>query len=139
MGTKIKNIIFIDDDEIIGMVSKRLLEHMGLADEVLVFSDSVKAFQFLKARYGQTPQGENNSRDLIFVDIDMPGLGGYEMLYLLRELNKKGHINLSNTNFVVVTSHKTDKEVQLSKGYEVVEVLEKPLRQLDIDNLIRKI
>ncbi len=132
--------MFIDDDEIIGMVTQRLLEHMQVAEEVLAFSDSLKALKFLKEKYRNNAKNQRQTGpDLVLLDIDMPGFGGFEILNILKDLRKAGLANLDNTNFAIVTSHKTEKEEQLASRYDVLAVLEKPLKLEEIRNLISKI
>lgn len=140
MNKQLKRIIFVDDDEIIGMVSKRLFEHMHTAEEVIAYSDSVKALQFIKDEYATAAESRNvKGADLIFLDIDMPGFGGFEILYILKELKRAKGIFLDQVYFVIITSHKTDKEVQLASRYEVLDLLEKPLRRNDILELMNRI
>ena len=140
MNKKIKNIIFVDDDQIIGLVTKRLLDQMQLAEEVIVFNDSLKALQFLRDKYKHTSASQpTDSADLILLDIEMPGFGGFEILYILNELKRAEHISLKNTCFAIVTSHKTAKEVELAGRHDITTVLEKPLKQKDILDLVRKI
>ena len=139
MDKKVKTIIFVDDDEIIGMVTKRLLEYMQVAEEVLVFYDSLEALTFLKERYAATNVKEKGPNDLIFLDIEMPGFGGYKILNTLKELEKTEQVNLKNTYFSIITSHKTEKEIKTFSQYDVLALLEKPLRREEIMNLISKI
>lgn len=140
MDRKLKNIILVDDDEIIGMVTKRLLEQMLVTVEVMVFSDSLKGLKYLKEKYGPDPDGRlQTTTDLVLLDIDMPGFGGFEILTILKDLKKTGLVYLDNTHFAIITSHKTDKEEQLASRYDVVAILEKPLRLEEIRNLISKV
>lgn len=140
MDKKIKHIIFIDDDMIIGMVSKKLLEHMQIAEEVFVFSDSFNALQHLKERYHVARERQQTeTADLILLDLDMPGLGGFEILKVLQELNEQEQLNLQNVYFSIATSHSTEKEVQKAKQYGVLGILEKPLKQQEMLALISKI
>ncbi|AHM61862.1 response regulator receiver [Flammeovirgaceae bacterium 311] len=140
MDRKLKNIILVDDDEIIGMVTKRLLEQMLVTVEVMVFSDSLKGLKFLKEKYGSSQENQQHAAtDLVLLDIDMPGFGGFEILTILKDLKKTGLVYLDNTHFAIITSHKTEKEEQLASRYDVLAVLEKPLRLEEIRNLISKV
>ncbi len=140
MEKKLAHVILVDDDEIIGMVTKRLLEHMQVAHHIEVFSDSLKALVYLKEKYAATSYPQcNEAADLILLDIEMPGLGAYQILDILKELKKIGQVSLENTFFAIVTSDKTDRAMQLSSRYNVLALLEKPLKQQHIRDLIYKV
>lgn len=138
---KIKRILFVDDDVIIGLVTKRLLEQMQVAEEIIVHSDSVEALGIIKKLFhpGLCSQGDKAGITLIFLDIEMPGYGGFELLSLIKDLCMSGEMHLQNTYFVIVTSHKGEKEILKAKAYDVLDVIEKPLRLAHIQFLLDKI
>lgn len=137
---KIKRILFVDDDVIIGLVSKRLLEHMQICDDIVVFSDSKKALDFIKENYHpKTVSQEQNTATLLFLDIDMPGYGCFELLALFKELAAAGELATENMYFVVVTSHIGKKEMARAQAFNVLDILEKPLQISQIEALRRKI
>lgn len=137
MDKKLRSIIFVDDDEFIGAITKKLLEQMQLAEEVLVFTDSIQGLAYIKNRYSAPPENEDEDvSDLILLDIDMPKLSGFEILFILRGFNKAGTVHLNNARFAIATSYKTDRVVQTASRYNISTVLEKPLRKQDIRELV---
>ena len=137
---KIKRILFVDDDVIIGLVSKRLLEHMQICDDILVFSDSKKALGFIKENYHpKAISQDQNGATLLFLDIEMPGYGCFELLSIFKELAVAGELAIENMYFVVVTSHKGEKEAAKGLEFNVLDILEKPLQIPQIEALCRKI
>lgn len=137
---KIKRILFIDDDAIIGVVTKRLIEQMQVAEEVLVYTDSLEALLFMKAQFHPSAyiQDEKHST-LIFIDIEMPGYGAFELLSFVQKAALAGELTLENTYFVIVTSHKGDKEILRASAFNILDIIEKPLKQQDINALVAKI
>jgi CheY-like chemotaxis protein len=137
---KIKNIVFIDDDEIIGMVSKRLLEHLKIAEEIHVFSDSFVGMAYIEDRYKTGANWEQpEGTDLIFMDLDMPGLNGFTIMDKLLAMEAEGQLTLENTYFVIITSHKDNKEAERAATYPILDFLEKPLRPQQLEELLSKI
>lgn len=137
---KLNKITLVDDDVIIGMVSKRLLEQMQCATTVAVYADSFQALSALVEDYAQNSDSKPNSlQDLVFLDIEMPGLGGFEILDRLRAAVQAKQGSLEHVHFVIITSHKGEKEIAKAKDYGVKAILEKPLRIGDIDKLLTQL
>lgn len=137
---KLNKIVFVDDDVIIGLVSKRLLEQMQCASQVVVYSDSLHALEYMIKEYVHRPAyRQDNTPDLIFLDIEMPGLGGFEILDRLRAAAQENLETLEHVHFVIITSHRGEKEVAKARQYGVHDILEKPLRTGDINKLLTEL
>jgi polar amino acid transport system substrate-binding protein len=70
-------ILLVEDSEINQLVAKELLEQMGL--EVDTVNDGLKAIEYIKQQHP----------DLILMDIQMPGMDGYETTHKIREMSDK--------------------------------------------------
>jgi DNA-binding LytR/AlgR family response regulator len=79
--------VIIDDDSLSGELIARYLEKTGLADLRGNFTDPAKALNFL----------HEHKADLVFLDIEMPGMNGMEFIDALPA---------SDTQIILVTSHK---------------------------------
>lgn len=99
------NCIIVDDDEL----STRLLQHMlqqaGSIELLGSFMNPVDALHYLK----------KNRVDLVFLDIEMPDLNGYELLR-----------NLEDPPMVIVTSSHRDKAVEAFE-FDILDFLLKPV------------
>lgn len=73
MSKPIKLALLIDDEEIDQRMYQRVLRNSGLVEEVLAFELASDALAHLKA----SPDLEV---DVIFLDINMPGMNGFEFL-----------------------------------------------------------
>ncbi|MES2454119.1 MAG: PAS domain S-box protein [Bacteroidota bacterium] len=69
-----KRILVVDDNEINILIAKRILSKMGF--ELDFASDGATAIEKVKA----------NRYDLVFMDIRMPGIDGFEATAMIREL-----------------------------------------------------
>jgi len=67
--------IIIDDDEMARLHLKRLCQRIDNIDIISVFEDALSAYHFL----------EDNQVDLIFLDIEMPGFSGIELVQQLAD------------------------------------------------------
>jgi len=73
----------------------------------------------------------NPDFDLIFMDIQMPGMNGYEATRQIREFNKEVII-IAQTAYALTG----DKEKTLDAGCN--DYISKPIKKLDINNLVQK-
>ncbi len=109
--------IIVDDDELCRAVISDLLEEVEDIECVANFSNALDAFKFLN----------ENDVDVIFLDVEMPKMGGME---LLRNLQIKPLV-------VMITSH--DEFALESYEYDVTDFLKKPLNTPRFLKTIEKI
>ena len=68
-------LVCVDDEPLILEILERLVELRGLDWDVEVFSDSLKAWDYLRL----------NEADIIVTDVSMPGLSGPDLVRRLRK------------------------------------------------------
>ena len=73
-----RKIAIIDDDSIFQLTTKAKLKKLGLADEIMSFSDGEEAFEFL--RFAEPLELPN----IIFLDINMPIVDGWDFIELFK-------------------------------------------------------
>lgn len=72
----LKRVLLIDDDAVTNMMHRRVIERSGRVEHIDVATDGQEALDVLRADIA-------NGRalpELIFLDINMPGMGGFEFL-----------------------------------------------------------
>lgn len=109
-------IILVDDDEIVLLVQRKLLQRCGISNRIHSFKGGIEALDYLKA--------ENSSdKTLILLDINMPKMNGWQFLTKLGELESSANIFV-----IMVTSSidEYDKEVA-GKYKNVIGFMEKPI------------
>lgn len=112
------NYIIIDDDDIDRIAVNFYLKNYPFLEHRVSFSNANDAFSYL----------ENNSIDLIFLDIDMPGMNGLEFQGKMKS-------DLSTTIFI--TSH---PEFAV-EGFELeaFDYIVKPIKEERIDKCIKRL
>lgn len=109
-------VLIIDDDEVVVFIQKKLMAKNEITDCPLVFKRASPALDFIVSE-------ENNKEFLILLDINMPGMNGWEFL---DELNKKSDKERYHVIMVTSSVEQRDKE-KASKYCMVREFLEKPI------------
>ena len=119
-------ILFIDDDEPTNFLNRLLVQELGCAHHVEVVTSGVEALEYLTA----TGPFKNNSKvnprpDLIFLDINMPGMDGWEFLQYYEKLppNQKANIVM----VMLTTSLNPDDEKAAQSNIEISGFENKPL------------
>ena len=77
MVKTINSILLIDDDDATNFYNQMVLEEMGIAKKIYVMTSAEDALLLLK-----TPDENNHfiTPNLIILDINMPGMDGWEFL-----------------------------------------------------------
>jgi CheY-like chemotaxis protein len=125
-----KNILLIDDDPVANLVNQRIIEcHFDF--KTIVFTDAHMALQQLKQwlLLHTMPLPE-----IIFLDIDMPEMNGWEFL---EELHKLPMLYLAKCRIVILTSSIDLDDIEKSKSYKAVfDFVSKPLTAEKLKSLV---
>ncbi|GGH04088.1 response regulator transcription factor [Mucilaginibacter phyllosphaerae] len=81
---KIVTAGIVDDDEIFTYGFKKLIINKALFDEILTFANGKEAIDFLKA-----PENVHHLPDVLFVDINMPVMDGWEFNKAFEEIKSQ--------------------------------------------------
>jgi len=76
---KLKNILLIDDDEITNFIGSDLITAMDIAESVSIAGGGQEALDYMK-KACQSAEGGINVPELIFLDMNMPGMDGLGFL-----------------------------------------------------------
>src|SRR5688572_10056858 len=89
-------VLLVDDDDTTNYLNKRLLTDMKVAKEILVLKNGREALDYLSKACDSQLDGALKCPDLIFLDIKMPMMDGFEFL---EEYQRKG---LDAGNHVII-------------------------------------
>jgi len=109
--------ILIDDDPIINLVHKRILQKVEETAQIEIFISGVKALEYFKAN--------GTDGQVVFLDINMPEMNGFQFL---DELLKNKSIKMEGLSIYILTSSLNNKDREKAKGYPILKgYLGKPL------------
>jgi CheY-like chemotaxis protein len=141
MNPQLNCILLIDDDEPTNFLNKMTLEQTGCTRHISVAQSGQEALEYLRgcgAGDEGLPEGIGRSPrpDLIFLDINMPAMDGWEFLERYKTLpsEQKADIVL----IMLTTSLNPDDEVKTRTIPEVSGFENKPLSQQRLQALLEK-
>src|SRR5690606_23580521 len=115
-----KVIVFVDDDKVQHMINKRILLKINPNLELNFFESPYLALNWLS----------ENEADILLLDINMPGMKGWDLLNYLEE---KG----INSEVKMLTSAVAPEDLERSKNYgQVSGFLVKPLNEEAVEEFI---
>ena len=100
---------------------KRMLHHLTIETEILQFYNGLQAIEFLQ----QNKDRKNNLPDIIFLDINMPVMNGWQFLdtFINLRIHPEKHITI-----YMVTSSVDNAEILKAASYkEIKNYIIKPI------------
>ncbi|WP_424000051.1 response regulator [Maribacter sp. IgM3_T14_3] len=117
---KLKEIMLVDDNSIDNYVSKIVTEKENIAETITVKSSAIEALDYLKTKADNFPE-------LIFLDIKMPIMDGFEFLL---EFSKFTVDKKANSAIVMLSSSISNADMEAaSNDQHVIDYLSKPLNK----------
>ena len=133
MSANLNHIVLVDDNETTSFLNNRLLGRLAVADHVSTFSRADEAFEQLWGE--QASGGGTPAPDLVFVDLKMPGVSGFEFLELYNALPQPVQ---EQTVMAVLTTSMHGADTARVAQYPNVEYLTKPLTEEKMRKLLEK-
>ncbi|WMN12400.1 response regulator [Marivirga salinae] len=132
--SKYHSVMLIDDNEIDNLINQKMVEAAGLSKYIYTHTGAKSAIEFLK-NIEQLGDDIVSSvlPDIIFLDIDMPLMDGFQFL---EEFNKLKDSTREKCKIIMLTSSINPQDVSKSKKYDAVKkYLNKPLSQESLTDL----
>ncbi|EMS35097.1 response regulator, CheY-like [Mariniradius saccharolyticus AK6] len=119
------SILLIDDDPINNLINKRLIAKLEIGNKIEEYLEAEKAIERIR-------QLESDKSILIFLDINMPVMNGWDFLY--QYLNQ---FEGRKDTIVVLSSSIDIQDKNKALGFSCVEgFIEKPLSPEKIKNVL---
>src|SRR3989344_5673042 len=100
------NVMLVDDNFIDNFVHKKLLGSIKIANQFHEFTKPEEAINYLKLFNGFLDQSHNNFVDLIFLDLNMPVMDGWQFLEKIKTICN----NVKPKTTIIVLSSSINKE-----------------------------
>jgi len=117
-----KNVLLVDDDKVFNFLNTKILQKMGMANEIHTALNGQQALDLLN----NYDMGATSLPDVILLDLNMPVMDGFSFLQAFKNINLAGK---ENVNIVVVTSSQDPKDMARAKEMGVTQYLTKPLSE----------
>jgi CheY-like chemotaxis protein len=132
MHKKLNTILLIDDEEVANYINETIIRRVDCCETVVSVQSGQAALDYLtKGTGGVYPQP-----DLIFLDINMPGMNGWEFLERYKKLKKsqQGKIIV-----VMLTSSVNPDDVAKARTVEEIsEFKTKPMTEEMLMEILRE-
>ena len=121
----------IDDDQIYQLVMRRTIEQSGAIESILQFYDGEEAINYFKQRHNSL----EGLPDLIFLDINMPFMDGWQFLDEFIKIPFRGDYKKT---IVIISSSSTTEDINKAKNYSVVSGYHvKPITKDKFEEILR--
>jgi CheY-like chemotaxis protein len=132
MGYKINCAMLVDDDQDDNFFHERILRKSGFVKTVVAKESALSALEYLKQKNSHI----NEHPDIIFLDINMPGMNGWEFLNKYSKLEKELQ---SKVIICMLTTSENPGDKAKLKDYKIVsEFISKPLTIEMLKEIVNK-
>jgi CheY-like chemotaxis protein len=132
MTAELKCIMLVDDNHDDNYFHEREIKKLHLANIVITKNSGLDALEYLKSMKKKKDVQPN----LIFLDINMPGMNGWEFLQKYNQLDKE--LQSKVIIIMLTTSDNPDDEAKAKTWSFVSDYITKPLTQEIMQDIIDK-
>lgn len=130
------SILLIDDDKFVNLFHTKVIERANLGVSVKAITNVQEALAFLTRPAICGDNQETANPNIIFLDINMPGLNGWDFMEQYNQLD-----GCYKDNVIIVmltTSFDPEDQKRALSDRHIVDFLHKPLRPEALMNLIER-
>lgn len=131
-------ILCIDDDPITLMLCKKVIIKSSFSNEIITSQNGEEALSYFNTiKYTNNKNQQIPQPQLIFLDLNMPVMGGWEFLDYF---NSEEFSEFNTIKVVVLSSTIDPEDLEKSKQYPmVIDFLSKPISQSMLEYLKNKL
>jgi CheY-like chemotaxis protein len=120
------------------MLCKKVITKSSFANEIITAQNGEEALKFFNTiKYSNTNSAPNKNPQLIFLDLNMPVMGGWEFLDLFI---RDDYSDFNTTKVIILSSTIDPADIEKAKTYPIIiDFLSKPITQSMLEYVKTKI
>lgn len=122
---KFKNVLLVDDDYVSNFIADHLLNKFKVCKDITICRNGDEALKYL--------QSAEEFPELIFLDINMPVMDGFEFIDAFQRYN----MDRNKTRIIIYTASYNEKDLQLLQTIGFRDFIIKPLTEEKLQNLLK--
>lgn len=123
MNRKFKCTLVVDDDPISCFINQKIIELTNITKHVKIVHNGAEAIKFIHNSIAESSE-DLVLPDLIFLDLNMPIMNGFEFLTIFQDLPSEYR---NEVKIVILTSSNSIADRDRAKGFNVARYINKPL------------
>lgn len=123
----LNQILCIDDDSVALMLCKKVIIKAEFSKEIKTAPNGEEALLYFNTlKYNTKPNNLNDKKpSLIFLDLNMPVMGGWEFL---DHFSTPNYSDFNSTNIIILSSTIDPEDLEKAKNYPMIlDFLSKPI------------
>ncbi len=132
---KFQKILLVDDDETSNYIAEHIITKLAVTDELSFCKNGKEAIDFLKQEMNKP---HPIYPDVIFLDIKMPVMGGFQFLEAFSELSIEAGTK-EDIKIIILTSSDNPSDVEKSNAFTINGYIDKPLTKEKLKNSLTKL
>ena len=131
-------ILCIDDDPIALMLCRKVITKASFSNELITSTNGEEALKYFNTiKYSITKDKTKKHPQLIFLDLNMPVMGGWEFL---DHFSTPAYSEFHSTKVIILSSTIDPEDLEKSKTYPmVIDFLSKPITTAMLESLKNEI
>lgn len=127
LRTTIDTIMMIDDDEATNFLHEIIINDAECCNNLIIIDDAQKALEMLK---------DEVQPNLLFLDINMPRMNGWEFLNAFEEIKRKKNLKVK---IIIFSTSLNPQDKEKALEYENVSFMSKPLTEDLIMEIVKEL
>lgn len=128
---KVHEIMLIDDDAATNYLSKFIIDNKGCCNNLSIFNLATEALEHLDQRIKQN----QDLPDIIFLDLNMPRMNGWEFLEIFGQYDISNHPD-KPLIYILSTSMNPEDKIRANTIDSVTQFYKKPISETMLDEVL---